>query len=120
MDIDANMEAEHEILNTFFDEAKENAWLTSETAKSVKDIKVRFREERNVIKQQVKRKLTEDFANSTVHHAAQLSKTKSYLMKHIGELSDEVDLHLHQLAFNAKKKFAQEDLFGYLQKRAKV
>ena len=58
-------------------------------------------------------------------------------MKHIGELNDEVDLHLHHLAFimakylNAKKKlvessekeaqrFAQEDLFGYLQKRAKV
>ena len=105
---------------------KEAAWLTSETAKSMKDIKVRFREERNVRKQQVKRKLTEDFANSTVDHAAQLSKTKSYLMKHIGELSDEVDLHLQHLAFNmakylnAKKKFAQEDLFGYLQKRANV
>ena len=57
LDIDANMEAEHEILDTFFDEAKENGWLMSETAKRVKDIKVRFREERNVIKQQVKRNL---------------------------------------------------------------
>ena len=78
LDLDANMEAAHEVLDTFFDEAKENGWLTSETAKSVEDIKVRFREERNVRKQQVKRKLTEDFANSTGDHAAQLSKTKSY------------------------------------------
>ena len=137
LDLDANEATEHELLDTFFDEAKEYGWLTSDTDKSVKDIKIRFREERNILKQQVKRKLIEDFSNSSVEHAVQLSRTRSYLMKHIGELNEEVNLHLHHLAFimgkylNSKKKMvessekeiqklAQSDLFGYLQKRSKV
>ena len=88
-----------------------------DTAKAVNDVKLRFREERHTLKQQVSYNLLQDYlylllfqirdhlkldftGNADPDMAAELTRTKAYLMKHVGDIIPGVELLVYHMVSN--------------------
>ena len=83
-------------VNLFLYYFLQNRWLVQDVAKNINDIKKRFRQERNTLKQQTRRKIQEDFSNGSPDHSSQLAKTKAYLTRHVGEVTEDMNIVLYQ------------------------
>jgi len=137
LQVQAHSPEENNVLEEFLNDAEENNYILHQSAKAINDIKLRFRDERHAIKQQLKSHLKLDLGGQgRPDMAAELSKTKAWITRHVGDMSPEVELVMYHMGFilakymNSKKvmvddtelkcqKSAKESLFDYLYKRMK-
>jgi len=89
------------IMEELVRELREGELLVKDSAKDLKNLSICFHEERNVLKQQVPKRVFKDLCNKSPESGSQLSTTIAYLTSHgLGALKTKELLRIYHLAYS--------------------